>query len=176
MSSLADSVQDGAEQAWKALLDLVPPECEGALAAGLTNTLRQVGTAAGVAVFGAIYASRVATASLHRLAALPAPPGAAHRLATAIASGAGTRVGAAVPPPARAAVIHAAHAGTASGLNDVLLAAAAFAVLGAIAGFAFGRDPAKQSPAIPVPSERSTPRISAQRQADRPTGPAPATP
>jgi hypothetical protein len=82
--------------------------------------------ATGVAVLGALYASRVTTATLHALAGLPAPPGAAHRLAAAVASGAGTRVAAAVPAAARAAVTHAARAGTASGLNDVLLAAAAF--------------------------------------------------
>jgi hypothetical protein len=54
-----------------------------------------------------------------------------------------------VPPAARAAVTHAARAGTASGLNDVLLAAAAFAALGAMS-------------AQPAP---------AQRQAQRPAGP-----
>ena len=76
--------------------------------AGLVNTLRQVGTATGVAVLGALYASRVTAATLHALAGLPAPPGAARRLADAVASGAGTRVAAAVPPAARAAVTHAA--------------------------------------------------------------------
>jgi hypothetical protein len=106
-------------------------------------------------VFGALYASRVTTATLHDLAALPAAPGAAQRLAAAVASGAGTRVAAAVPPVARAAVIHAARAGTASGLNDVLLAAAAFAALGAIAGLAFGPDPSRQLPAIPAPGQLS---------------------
>jgi hypothetical protein len=125
------------------------------MAAGLTNTLRQVGTATGVAVFGALYASRVTTATLHDLAGLPAPPGTVHRLAAAVASGAGTRVARGVPPTARAAVIHAAHAGTASGLNDVLLAAAAFAALGAIAGFAFGPDPARQPPPSPANGELS---------------------
>ena len=133
------------------------------MAAGLTNTLRQVGTATGVAVFGALYASRVTTATLHDLAGLPAPPGAVHRLAAAVASGAGTRVAAAVPPAARAAVTHAARAGTASGLNDVLLAAAAFAALGAIAGFAFGPDPARQPPPSPAPGDTV-----------RPAGPRPA--
>ncbi len=48
------------------------------MAARLVNTLRQVGTATGVAVLGALYASRVTTATLHALAGLPAPPGAAH--------------------------------------------------------------------------------------------------
>jgi predicted MFS family arabinose efflux permease len=123
-----------------AALSAVEPARAG-MAAGLTNTLRQVGTATGVAVFGAFYASRVTAATLHDLAGLPASPGTVHRLAGAVASGAATRVAAAAPPAARAAVTHAAHAGTASGLNDVLLAAAAFAALGAIAGFAFGPDP-----------------------------------
>ena len=137
-----------------AALSAVEPARAG-MAAGLTNTLRQVGTAAGVAVLGALYASRVTVATLHHLRRLPAPPGVAHRLAAAVASGAGARVAAAVPPTARAGVAHAAHAGTASGLNYVLLAAAAFAALGAIAGFAFGPEPVKQPPPSPAPSELS---------------------
>ena len=136
-------------------------------AAGLVNTLRQVGTATGVAVLGAVYASRITAATLHALAGLPAPPGAARRLAAAVASGTGTRVAAVVPPAARGAVTHAARAGTASGLNDVLLAAAAFAVLGAIAGFAFGPDPARQPPPpSSVPGELSAQPTPAQRPAE----------
>jgi predicted MFS family arabinose efflux permease len=134
-----------------AALSAVEPARAG-MAAGLTNTLRQVGTATGVAVFGAVYASRVTTATLHNLAGLPALPGTVHGLAAAVASGAGIRVASTVPPAARTAVTHAAHAGTASGLNDVLLAAAAFAAFGAIVGFAFGPDPARQP--IPAPHER----------------------
>jgi EmrB/QacA subfamily drug resistance transporter len=137
-----------------AALSAVEPARAG-MAAGLTNTLRQVGTATGVAVFGALYASRVTTATLHQLAALPAPPSTVHRLAAGVASGAGTRVAAGVPPAARAVVIHAAHAGTANGLDDVLLAAAAFAALGAIVGFAFGPDPARKSRPMPASDELS---------------------
>jgi EmrB/QacA subfamily drug resistance transporter len=122
------------------------------MAAGLTNTLRQVGTATGVAVFGGLYASRVTAVTFH---GIPAPSGTAHRLAAAVASGAGTKVAAAVPPHLRAAVTHAAQAGTASGLNEVLLAAAALAVVGTVAGFAYGRDPAKLSPSIPNPGDLS---------------------
>jgi hypothetical protein len=141
------------------------------MAAGLVNTLRQVGTATGVAVLGALYASRVTAATLHALAGLSAPPGAVDRLAGAVASGAGTRVATAVPPAARAAVTHAARAGTASGLNDVLLAAAAFAALGAIAGFAFGPDPARQPLPSPDSGELSPRSVPAQHQARRPAGP-----
>ncbi len=141
-----------------AALSAVEPARAG-MASGLVNTLRQVGTATGVAVLGALYASRVATATLQALAGLPAPPGAAHQLATAVASGAGTRVATLVPTTARAAVGHAARAGTASGLNDVMLAAAAFAALGAIAGFAFGPDPARQAPPHPALGELSAPSV-----------------
>jgi EmrB/QacA subfamily drug resistance transporter len=137
-----------------AALSAVEPAHAG-MAAGLTNTLRQVGTATGVAIFGALYASRVTTATLHELAGLPAPAGTAHRLAAAVASGAGTRVAAGVPLPARAAVTHAARAGTAAGLNHVLLVAAALAALGAIVGFAYGPDPVKQPPPIPAHGELS---------------------
>jgi len=136
-----------------AALSAVEPARAG-MAAGLTNTLRQVGTATGVAVFGALYAARVTNATLHDLAGLPAPPGTVHRLAAAVASGAGTRVADGLPPAARAAVTSAAHAGTASGLNGVLLAAAAFAALGVIVGFAFGPDPVKQP--APTLDELST--------------------
>ena len=156
-----------------AALAAVEPARAG-MAAGLVNTLRQVGIATGVAVLGALYASRITTATLHALAGLPAPPGAAHRLAAAVASGVGTRVAAAVPPAARGAVTHAARAGTASGLNDVLLAAAAFAALGAIAGFAFGPDPARQPPPSPDPGDHgalSAQPATAQHQAQRPAGP-----
>src|SRR4051812_11950798 len=140
-----------------AALSAVEPARAG-MAAGLVNTLRQVGTATGVAVFGALYASRVTAATLHALAGLPAPPGAVHRLAAAVASGAGTRVATAVPPAARAAVTHAARAGTAGGLNEVLLAAAAFAALAAVAGFAFGPDPAGRPQPGPAPSRSSAQR------------------
>ena len=132
-----------------AALAAVEPAHAG-MAAGLVNTLRQVGTAVGVAVFGALYASRVTTATLHELAGLHGPPGAVHRLAAAVGSGAGTLVAGSSPSAVRAAVTHAAHAGTASGLIDVLLVAAAFAVLGAVVGFAMSSDPARQPPRGPA--------------------------
>jgi EmrB/QacA subfamily drug resistance transporter len=155
-----------------AALAAVEPARAG-MASGLVNTLRQVGTATGVAVFGALYASRVTAATLHALAPLPAPAGTAHRLAAAVASGAGSRVASAVPPAARAAVTHAARAGTASGLNDVLLAAAAFAALAAIVGFAFGPDPASRPQQSPP---HSTPSAQPVAPGTGPGDPAPALP
>jgi hypothetical protein len=85
-------------------------------------------------------------------------------LATAaVAFAAGTRVA--------AAVTHAARAGTAGGLNNVLLAAAAFATLGAIAGFAFVPAPPRQPTPSPAPGELSVESTPAQHQAQRPAGP-----
>ena len=150
-----------------AALAAVEPARAG-MAAGLTNTLRQVGTATGVAVLGALYASRVNTATLHALADQPAvPPRTAHRLAAAVASGLGTRVADMIPPALHDAAVHAARAGTARGLNDILLAAAAFAVVGAIAGFAFGPDPATHSRPSPAPEKPPTQPVPAQHQAQR---------
>jgi hypothetical protein len=148
-----------------AALSAVEPARAG-MAAGLTNTLRQVGTATGVAVLGALYASRVNHATLHALADQPAvPPGTGHRLAAAVASGAGTRVADLVPPEVRAAVAHAARAGTAGGLNGVLLAAAAFAAIGALVGFAYGSDPARRTPPSAEPDERPAQRLAVQHPA-----------
>ncbi|HUY48398.1 MAG TPA: hypothetical protein VMV92_22160 [Streptosporangiaceae bacterium] len=129
------------------------------MAAGTVNTLRQVGTATGVAVLGAIYASRVTASTLHTLAGLPIATGSARRLASAVGSGAGTRIADTVPPASRAAIIHAARAGTASGLNDVLRTAAAIAILGAIAAAAFIRDQPtnSQPPASPAPAPAPSP-------------------
>jgi predicted MFS family arabinose efflux permease len=56
-----------------AALSAVEPAHAG-MAAGMVNTLRQVGTATGVAVLGALYASRVTAATLHALAGLPPRP------------------------------------------------------------------------------------------------------
>ncbi len=157
-----------------AALAAVEPARAG-MAAGLVNTLRQVGTATGVAVFGALYSSRVGTATQHALAGLPISPGNIHRLATAVASGGGVTVANLVPPAIRPAVAYAARAGTASGLNDVLIASAAFAAIAAIAGFGFGPDPAKpqqQQPPRPAASEQQPQAEPAQRRAQRPDGPA----
>jgi len=70
-----------------------------------------------------------------------------------------------VPPALRDAVAHAAQAGTAAGLNHVLLAAAAFAAVGAIAGFAFGPEPIRRPPPSPTQVELPAQTVPAQRLA-----------
>ncbi|MFI5898230.1 MFS transporter [Actinoplanes sp. NPDC051513] len=150
-----------------AALSAVEPARAG-MAAGLTNTLRQVGTATGVAVLGALYASRVTAATQHALTDSPVPPDVVHRLAAAVASGAGTRVASEFPPALRAGVTYAASAGTAGGLNYVLLAAAAFALIGAVVGFAYGPDHTGKPPHSPAPGGQAARPAPAQHQAQRP--------
>jgi len=58
----------------------------------------------------------------------------------------------------------------------VLLAAAAFAALGAIAGFAYGPDPARQAPPSPAPGELPAQPATTHHQAQRPAGPEPTAP
>jgi MFS family permease len=147
-----------------AALSEVEPDRAG-MAVGIVNTLRQVGTATGVAVLGALFAARVTASTLHALAALPIalPRGSARLLVAAVGSGAGTRVASGLPNGTRAAISHAAQAGTASGLNEVLLTAAGIAALGAVAAFALTRqprphqsvptaEPPAEPPAIGVPT------------------------
>jgi EmrB/QacA subfamily drug resistance transporter len=152
-----------------AALSAVEPARAG-MAAGMVNTLRQVGTATGVAVLGALYASQVAAATGQAMASVPVPAEAAHRIAAAVASGAGVRVAAQVPPALRAEVAHAARAGTAGGLNHVLLVAVAFALLGAIAGFAFQRGSDKRALSGPASGELSG-RSAAAEHDQRPAMP-----
>jgi EmrB/QacA subfamily drug resistance transporter len=93
------------------------------MATGTVNTLRQVGVAVGVAALGAIFTHRTSSAATSDLAG-SGTPSQIGKLAEAIASGAGTKVTAAVPEPMRAALGHAARAATASGLNSVLFVGA----------------------------------------------------
>jgi hypothetical protein len=59
---------------------------------------------------------------------------------------------------------HAAQAGPASGFNAVLLAAAAFAALGAVAGFAYGPDPTRQPPPSRAPGDLTAQQLTPQHQ------------
>jgi len=91
------------------------------LAAGVVNTLRQVGAATGVAALGALYQHEVRADALHRLSGSAVErAGKAPALADALASGAGLRVMPAVPAPARALVAQVAREATVHGLTRML--------------------------------------------------------
>ena len=111
-------------------IGVVPPQRSG-MAAGINNTFRQVGTATGIAVLGAIFESVIRTDLAPRLAGIPA---AAHgtQIAHAVAAGGTAKVLASVPPTARSRASDAIHVAFTSAMNDILLVAGVMAVVGAV--------------------------------------------
>jgi EmrB/QacA subfamily drug resistance transporter len=116
----------------QAAIAVVPPQKAG-MGSGINTTFRQVGIATGVAALGAIFQSRVDTKLSETL------PHAPKGLAELVSVG-GSRAAASVTPPgARAEVTHAATVAFVSGLNEIMLIAAALSFVGAALGFALVR-------------------------------------
>jgi len=120
---------------------VVAPAWAG-MASGINSTLRQVGTATGIAALGAIFTAHLRNTVTHRLAATAL---AAH--AHAIAAGIGGPKASGVQPglttAARQAIATAARAGFADSVNTILLIVASLTLLR-------GRDFAAE-PAAPAP-------------------------
>ena len=133
------------------------------MATGTVNTMRQIGTAAGVAVLGALFQHRAADEMTHQLAAAPLSPAQVTGLADAVGSGAGIRVADAAPESARAALAAAARAATAAGINEILLGGAIAAAIAAVVAFVVirpkraeveaARPPAETEPAEPTTAD-----------------------
>lgn len=121
-------------------IGVVAPQRSG-MASGINSTFRQVGVAAGIAVLGSIFQSRLSSALAPKLAGTAA---AAHlsSVARAVAGGAAGSVLSAVPAAERARATAAVHGAFASALNDILLVGALIALAGAVLALALvrGRD------------------------------------
>ena len=109
-----------------AALASVEPDRAG-MATGVVNTLRQVGTAAGVAALGAVFAGRTGSRLAGDVAPAHLPAGRLHQLQDAVASGAGRLVADHAPTHVRAQLAHAAVDSTAYGIHVVLLISAVLA-------------------------------------------------
>jgi EmrB/QacA subfamily drug resistance transporter len=111
----------------------VVPKEQGGMAAGISDTFRQLGIAVGIAVWGAILVGRGADKAAELLAGTPAAGGPGPReLVEAASSGSLVHALAAVPPQARQVLADAAGAGFLAGLNAVLTLAALLSLAGAI--------------------------------------------
>ena len=116
----------------QAAIAVVPVEKSG-MGSGINTTFRQVGIATGVAALGAIFQSRVDSKLTQLL------PNAPDGLGELVASG-GSRAAAAVAPPGQhAELVRASNEAFVSGLNEILLIAAALSFIGAALGFALVR-------------------------------------
>jgi hypothetical protein len=121
-------------------IGVVPPARSG-MASGINSTFRQLGTATGIAVLGAIFQTQLQSALAPRLAGTPVA-GNLHKIAHAIAGGAAPAVLHRVPAGLRAQATVAVHGAFASALNDILLVGAVVAFAGAVLALALvrGRD------------------------------------
>jgi EmrB/QacA subfamily drug resistance transporter len=131
----------------QAALGAVEPARAG-MATGVVNTVRQVGIAAGVAVWGVLFQARVSDE-------FTAHTGNA-RLADAVGAGAGVRVAEAVGEPLRSAVIVAAKAAGAAGIDRLMAIGTAVSLLAAIAAFFLIR--------TPRPAPEATPEVEAAEE------------
>ncbi|MBV8712183.1 MAG: MFS transporter [Solirubrobacterales bacterium] len=114
----------------QAAIGVVPPQRSG-MASGINNTFRQVGTAVGIAVLGALFESRIS----HDLAtSLARTPVARHAspIGHAVAGGGAQRVLAAVPATARTRASAAIHIAFVGAMNEILLVSAIVALTGAV--------------------------------------------
>lgn len=109
-----------------AALASVEPDRAG-MATGVVNTLRQVGTAAGVAALGALFAGRTGSRMATDVAPAHLPGDKLAQLQDAIASGAGRLVAGEAPAQLRARLTDAAVDSTAYGIHVILWVAAVIA-------------------------------------------------
>jgi EmrB/QacA subfamily drug resistance transporter len=140
---------------------VVQPRRAG-MASGINSTFRQVGIATGIALLGALFASRLASA----VAALTArTPFAAHSatIATALRGGGVQRVFAATPPAQRGLLAGIVTGSFTTALNEILLVAAIISFASGVLAFVLIR--AKDFASHAQPDQAAAPSTqSAQAQ------------
>jgi hypothetical protein len=104
------------------------------MASGINSTLRQVGTATGVAALGSLLAMQSRSVIVAGLAGSPLAS-RAQALSDQISRGSIPSALAQVPPSARAHLAYTARAGFISGLNEILLIGAVLALAAAVLSF-----------------------------------------
>ena len=109
------------------------------MAAGINNTFRQVGIATGIAAWGAIFQAHIQDKIKPVVAGTPGQAHV-HDIAEGIAGGGAKQVIQQVPPGQRSHFVAGANSAFVSGLNDILILAAAVAVVGAVLAFALVRE------------------------------------
>jgi len=121
----------------------VVPSNRSGMASGINNTFRQVGIATGIAAYGAIFQHEVSSrtlATLTKSGQLGAVVRGTHgQLQSTFASGSTGRLAQTLPPTLRHALVGAFHTAFAGALNEILLIAAALALVGAIGGLVLVR-------------------------------------
>ncbi|MEU6260342.1 MFS transporter [Streptomyces sp. NPDC047043] len=109
---------------------MVEPDKAG-MSSGIAETFQQVGVALGIAVFGAVFQSRVADAFVASSAAdqLGSKAG---QFGDAVSTGAVGEMAKALPPEVAGKVVRAAQSAFVDGLHDVLIASSTVTAVGAV--------------------------------------------
>ena len=133
-----------------AAIGVVPPRRSG-MASGINNTFRQVGTATGIAVLGALFESEISKKLAPSLSGTPVA-GNASQIGHAVAAGGTQRVLQAVPAGQRVRASAAIHVAFVSAMNEILLVGGVIALTGAVlaAVLVRGRDFATYGAPEPV--------------------------
>jgi EmrB/QacA subfamily drug resistance transporter len=124
----------------EAAIGVVPRERAG-VATGINNTFRQIGIAVGIAVLGALFQNRVETRLEETLSTGPAAlrPLSGNLTQTAASGDAGAAL-ARAPEGTEGFLALASREAFVSGLNSILLVAAAVALAGAVLSFVLVRE------------------------------------
>jgi hypothetical protein len=124
------------------------------MASGINTTFRQVGVATGIAVFGTLFATRLANDIVGGLRGTPLAD-RAHAVATAVTQGQGQGAFGALPPAARHTVGQVVRTAFVSGLNEILVVSGVGALVAAVAAFILirGQDFVARTPPPPPASQ-----------------------
>jgi EmrB/QacA subfamily drug resistance transporter len=111
-------------------IGVVPPARSG-MASGINNTFRQVGTATGIAVLGAIFEGSITNKLTPALASTPAAS-RAHAIGHAVAAGGAQKVIAGIPHALQARAALSIRTAFTAAMNDILLVGALVVLTGAV--------------------------------------------
>jgi EmrB/QacA subfamily drug resistance transporter len=136
-------------------IGVVAPQRSG-MASGINNTFRQVGTATGIAVLGAIFEGAISHKLAPMLVGTPVA-GRAHQIAHAVAGGGTQSVLHKVPMGQRAQASSAIHVAFTGAMNDILLVGAIVALAGGVLALLLvrGRDFVTYAAPEPAPATAS---------------------
>jgi len=109
---------------------VVAPQNSG-MASGVNTTFREIGIAAGIAVYGSVFASSLRQNLGQALANIPSLERHLPGVVTSIQQGNTAQAINAVPPPSRAPLVAAIHASFASALDLLLVVSGVLALAGA---------------------------------------------
>src|SRR5580693_2582224 len=110
---------------------VVSPQRSG-MASGVNTTFREIGIAAGIAVYGSVFASALRQNLNQALVSSPSLERHLPGVVTAIQQGNAVQAINAVPPASRAPLVAAVHASFASALDVLLVVSAVLALVGAV--------------------------------------------